>query len=97
MLARPVTKWPYAPVTMANGNGTIYVQQYWMTPVESNWRQYRVLTPRSCWLLSNQIYYSTTTREADPTVPIHMRSHHYDINPHFIEYLMGYQMDWTKC
>jgi DNA (cytosine-5)-methyltransferase 1 len=95
--ARPVAKWPDVPVTMADGKGTTFTRGHWMTPVRKNWEQYRVLTPRACWLLPNQIFYSTTTTEADPNVPIHMRSWHYDINPRFVEYLMGYSADWTKA
>ncbi len=91
---RTVAKWPDMPVTMSDGKGTMYTQNHWMTPVHSKWYQYTVLTARSCWLLSNQIYYSTTT--VTPNVPIHMRSKYYDINPRFVEYLMGYTVDWTK-
>jgi DNA (cytosine-5)-methyltransferase 1 len=90
--ARPVAKWPNVPVTMADGKGTTYTRQYWMTPAHVKWEQYRVLSQRSTWLLSNQ---STTTTDADPNVPIHMR--YYDINPRFVEYLMGYRTDWTKA
>jgi hypothetical protein len=86
----------HPPHIMSDGNRSI-VHQLWMTPVHAAWHQYRTMTDRGSRLLSNQIYWDDATRHAGiDKVPKPLRSTVYDINPAFIEFLMGYPPDWTN-
>lgn len=95
---RPFSSRPTSPpvIVMKDGHGQSFTRQFWMTPVHCKWNQYRTLTPRSTWLLSNQIYYATdTVTDKDDTTPVHLRSKKYIINPEFVEKLMGYPKKFT--
>jgi DNA (cytosine-5)-methyltransferase 1 len=81
-------------ITLSDGYKK-YIKNYWATPVYSTWHQYRKLTKRSTTILSNQIYYEENTI-CNENIPINQRSKFYDINPKFIENLMGYPKDWTR-
>jgi site-specific DNA-cytosine methylase len=88
---------PSPPLRVMQHNGKKIVHSLWMTPVHSSWHQYRRVTARGSRLLSNQIYYDDDTSHAKiDTVPKHLRSTAFVINPCFIEYLMGYPLKWTN-
>lgn len=84
--------------TAVDEHGNRIVRPSWMTPTYKNWEQYRVLTRRGSGLLSNQIFYDAQTiHPCLRGVPINDRDKQCQINPPFIEYLMGFPLHWTAC
>jgi hypothetical protein len=83
-------------IVLDDGRGTVVHKDGWSTPVHSVWAQYRNLTNRSTRVLSNQVFYERGTKAARG-VPISERSLHYDINPTWVEWLMGYPPGWTAA
>lgn len=84
---------------MVQGN-TRYKRAFWMTPAASPlWYQYKVLTARSTFLLSNQIFYDVETVKYAKVMgdsgqqPLDRR---WMINPAWVSWLMGHPVDWTS-
>lgn len=69
-------------------------RNYWATPVYSTWHNYSKITYRGIGLLSNQLYYETSTRISGSSK--NKKYKEYTANPNFVEWLMGYPKDWTK-
>lgn len=67
----------------------------WSTPVYTRWDQYRNIIERTSRNLPNQIFYRQDL-DIPSSIPINMRDKYYQINPNFIEHLMGYPKDYTK-
>lgn len=63
----------------------------WPTPAKTYWVQYRTLTDRSTRVLSNAVFYEAKTREAYGSKFLHDE---WDINPRFVEWLMGYPQEF---
>lgn len=68
------------------------IRNYWATPVYSTWHNYASLTRRGSTLLSNQVYYFVGTRVLGDKRIHYMK---FTANPEFVEYLMGYPVNWT--
>ena len=73
----------------------VYLLRTWATPLNnsgSSLTQNNVLTFRASRALSNQIYFGTRTNTVNCNKKL---CETYDINPRFIEYLMGYPLGYT--
>ena len=77
-----------------------YHKKFWNTPCASPlYYSYTHLTPRSQFLLANELFYEVKTREhikkqgETDFDALHKR---WTINPNWIEWLMGYPQNYTK-
>ena len=84
---------PKCRVILADDHGNVVEKTNWATPTFTTWHQYRTMTDRSTRILGNQIYYEESTHGNGL---INQRSKIYDINPIFVEHLMGYPRNWTS-
>lgn len=77
----------------------IGTKNLWGTPTAARWNQYRTYTSiRAFTNLANQIFYDARTQRmynANRTIPACDLSKTFDIDPNFIEWMMGYPKDWT--
>ena len=71
-------------------DGTRY--RFWSTPVASFWTRCSIEHPRSKAMLVNQILHEVETMKY---LPRGTALQDVEINPQFIEWLMGYPSDWT--
>ena len=80
-------------------------KSFWMTPAASPlWYQYRILTDRSSFLLSNQLFYDVDTvkymnlfKKPDrKDNGDQRRDKDFMISPDWVAWLMGHPMDWTR-
>ncbi len=83
--------------------GSIEIRKsFWMTPAASPlWYQYRFLTDRSSFLLSNQIFYDVETVRymkfvRHDTTESERHDKYFMISPDWVAWLMGHPMDWTR-
>lgn len=90
---------PDTNVVMKDG-AVEYHKKFWNTPCASPlYYSYTHLTPRSQFLLANELFYEIKTREyikrqgETDFDALHKR---WTINPNWIEWLMGYPQNYTK-
>lgn len=82
-------------------DSTVYKKSFWMSPPASNlWYQYKSISERSTFLLSNQIFWDTQTRRyirqyGDSLWRQPQIDDRWAINPEFTEWLMGFPKGWT--
>ena len=75
-----------------------FTKRFWMSPPASNlWYQYRTITDRSTFLLSNQIFWDLNTRlyiksRGDPDFDKKRIDDRWMINPAWVSWLMGINM-----
>jgi hypothetical protein len=71
----------------------------WGTPTAARWNQYRSYTSNRAFTnLANQIFYDARTQRMynrKRTIPARDLSKAFDIDPNFIEWMMGYPKNWT--
>lgn len=84
---------------MSDGLHTFRVKR-WGTPTVSVQHLYRVLTARAKKMLVSQIYYEKGTQDYmyrfhQTSLPKNKVDKAWIINPQFIEWLMGFPLDWT--
>ena len=82
----PIPETPYVRLK----EGTTY--RFWSTPVASFWTRCSIEHPRSKSMLVNQILHEVDTMKH---LPRGTALRDVEINPRFIEWLMGYPVDWT--
>jgi hypothetical protein len=77
-----------------------YVMNAWRTPTARDTFniQYKSIGPRLVGNLFAQIWYDKATQQRFNTFQVIPRDLHmyYDVNPRFIEYMMGYPANWTR-
>lgn len=71
-----------------------YEKTLWATPTFQGWYQHKTLTDRASRNLLDQIMYMDLV-EFDEGIARHLRGKSYSVNPLFVEYLMGYPVNWT--
>ena len=85
--------------------GVVIKRDSFATPQSDSHHQYRYLaalpSTRSTRLLSNLLYWEKATQaymKQHQSAPFtaNRASDHWDINPQFVEWLMGFPKDWTK-
>ena len=90
---------PDTEVVMRDGS-VEYRKTFWNTPCASPlYYSYTRLTPRSQFLLANEIFYEVRTRDYMKTqgeTVFESLHHRWTINPCWIEWLMGYPKNYTK-
>ncbi len=90
---------PKTEVVMRDGP-VEYHKGFWNTPCASPlYYSYTHLTPRSQFLLANELFYEVKTREYirnKGEVNFNALHKRWTINPNWIEWLMGYPRDYTK-
>lgn len=93
------SKWPLVidvPNSKLTSGEKIYNRDRWATPLSGHWWTSKVGSSRASRHLPNQILYEKKTRA-------HMRSRgvddvdEWEINPEFVEWLMGYPAGWTSA
>ena len=96
----PFRKMPDTTVLLVDGK-TRYSKNFWMSPPASNlWYQYRSITERSTFLLSNQIFWDVRTRkyiesQGDSSFDQRRIDDRWMINPEWVSWLMGHPRKWT--
>ena len=99
----------YVPNKEIASNAVIS-RDLWATPTASVWSHYRIGGKRALTILSNQIMYdilmqkhiadlSPKHKNTTNVLPkkLHQRIiRKWIVNPQYIEYLMGYPLDWTQ-
>lgn len=78
------------------------MKRLWATPTKSFIHQYRNLrSDRGLSMLFNQLFYDQETQRCYNSgadgVEACMLSRRYDVNPCFLEHLMGYPPGWTAA
>ena len=90
---------PDTDVVMRDGP-VEYRKKFWNTPCASPlYYSYTHLTPRSQFLLANELFYEVKTREfirSQGEVDFDALHKRWTINPNWIEWLMGYPQNYTK-
>ena len=90
---------PVTDVVMRDG-AVEYHKKFWNTPCASPlYYSYTHLTPRSQFLLANELFYEVKTREyikSRGEVDCDALHKRWTINPNWIEWLMGYPRNYTK-
>ena len=86
------------PVQLNFTNGSELIsRQRWGTPTRSILHLYRKLTKRASKMLVSQIYYEVGTQKKFGYSASQARDadNHWQVNPRWIEWIMGYPKDWT--
>ena len=85
-------------IVSPDGSNAIFQVKLWSTPTAS-WHSpaMRALTIRNCRLPASRIFYERGTLDKFllPGMRIVDMSRKYDVNPEFLEWLMGYPRGWT--
>lgn len=87
------TKQPTSSFRHLDVNG--FLKNRWATPTATYWQVYATVGSRAAHNLPNQIMYDKGTLQKAGHKHGHKLRQLFDVNPGFVEWLMGYPQGWT--